>query len=76
MGIVKISDDLHDDLREASRVMARSINAQAEFWIRVGMLAELNPQLSYQELCRKLLKNKSTTLQDLLNELDPSENAC
>lgn len=54
--------------------MARSINAQAEFWIRVGMLAELNPQLSYQELCRKLLKNKSTTLQDLLNELDPSEN--
>lgn len=31
MGIVKISDALHDDLRLASLTMTRSINAQAEY---------------------------------------------
>ena len=56
MGIVKISDDLHDDLREASRVMARSINAQAEFWLKMGMLAELHPTLNYQQLVVMLLQ--------------------
>ncbi|MFG1489483.1 hypothetical protein ABMA58_09555, partial [Oceanospirillum sp. HFRX-1_2] len=35
MGIVKISDELHDEVRKASSAMVRSINAQAEFWIKV-----------------------------------------
>jgi hypothetical protein len=29
MGIVKISDLLHDDIRDASKAMSRSVNAQA-----------------------------------------------
>ncbi|KZK75939.1 hypothetical protein PsW64_01070 [Pseudovibrio sp. W64] len=56
MGIVKISDDLHEEIRKASTVMSRSINAQAEFWIKMGMLAELNPTLSYTELVQQQLK--------------------
>ncbi|GHF79791.1 ParD-like family protein [Thalassotalea marina] len=56
MGIVKISDELHEEVRKASTVMSRSINAQAEFWIKVGMQAELNPQLSFNELMLELLK--------------------
>ncbi len=55
MGIVNIDDDLHDNLRRASTVSGRSINAQAGFWIRIGMLCELNPQLSYQELVAREL---------------------
>ncbi|MCE9853373.1 ParD-like family protein, partial [Shewanella chilikensis] len=47
MGIIKISDELHEELRKASGLMARSINAQAEFWIKMGMLAELNPDRSF-----------------------------
>ena len=43
MGIVNIDDDLHDQLRKASTVSCRSINAQATFWIRIGMLAVLRP---------------------------------
>jgi ParD-like antitoxin of type II bacterial toxin-antitoxin system len=43
MGIVKIADHMHEELRKASVVMCRSINAQAEFWMKVGMLAEANP---------------------------------
>ena len=46
MGIVKIADDLHEEARRASTVMCRSINAQAEFWMKIGMLAEANPALS------------------------------
>ena len=40
MGIVKIEDSLHEEARRASAVMCRSINAQAEFWMKIGMLAE------------------------------------
>lgn len=40
MGIVKIDDELHEEARRASTVMCRSINAQAEFWMKIGMLAE------------------------------------
>ena len=47
MGIVKINDDLHEDIRKASSFMVRSINAQAEYWIKIGMLAEANPGKSF-----------------------------
>ena len=36
---------MHEQLRLASAAMDRSINAQAEFWIKIGLLAELNPHL-------------------------------
>ena len=50
MGIVKIDDDLHEEVRKASSVMVRSINAQAEYWMKIGMLAEANPTLSYHQI--------------------------
>jgi len=56
MGIVKISDELHEEIRKASAVMVRSINSQAEYWIKVGMLAETNPTLTYSELMREQLR--------------------
>jgi len=52
MGIVKIDEELHEEVRRASTVMCRSINAQAEFWMKVGMLAEANPTLSFNEIVR------------------------
>ncbi|MBB3232558.1 ParD-like family protein [Halomonas stenophila] len=48
MGIVKISDALHDEIRKASSTMVRSINAQAEFWTKVGILAETNPDMRFE----------------------------
>ncbi|MBS1304076.1 ParD-like family protein [Loktanella sp. SALINAS62] len=56
MGIVKIGDELHAELRKASSVMCRSINAQAEFWMKVGMLAEANPSLTFTEIMAQQLK--------------------
>jgi hypothetical protein len=55
MGIVNIDDDLHDQVRRATKVSCRSINAQAAFWIRVGMLCETNPTLSFNEIIKREL---------------------
>ncbi|CAN5265346.1 hypothetical protein BH10PSE15_BH10PSE15_15760 [soil metagenome] len=50
MGIVNIEDHLHDQLRRASKVTYRSINAQAAYWIKLGMLCEANPTLAFREI--------------------------
>ncbi|WP_376873425.1 ParD-like family protein [Albirhodobacter sp. R86504] len=60
MGLVKIDDNLHEDIRRASAVMCRSINAQAEFWMKIGMLAEANPTLSFIDIVKMQLQMVST----------------
>jgi hypothetical protein len=65
MGIVKIGDGLHEDIRKARTVMCRSINAQAEFWIKVGMLAEINPSMTFNEIVAHQLKEADVTLPDI-----------
>jgi hypothetical protein len=50
MGIVKIDDELHEKARRASTVMCRSINAQAEFWMRIGMIAETHATMTFNEI--------------------------
>jgi hypothetical protein len=64
MGIVKIDDDLHEEARRASTVMCRSINAQAEYWMKIGMLAEANPALSFNEIVRMQLAAANVRLSD------------
>ena len=56
MGIVKISEDMHENLRISSTALSRSINAQAEHWMRIGMLAELHPNLDHRAICRLLIR--------------------
>lgn len=56
MGIVKISEEMHENLRVASNALSRSINAQAEHWMRIGMLAELHPNLDHNEISRLLIR--------------------
>lgn len=56
MGIVNIDDELHDQLRKASTVSCRSINAQAAFWIKIGMLCETNPTLSFNQIVARELR--------------------
>ncbi len=47
MRLVKIDDSLHEEARRSSTVMCRSINAQAEFWMKIGVLAEANPAMTF-----------------------------
>lgn len=56
MGIVKISDLMHENLRVAGNALSRSINAQAEHWMRVGMLTEMYPELNHREICQLLIR--------------------
>jgi hypothetical protein len=56
MGIVNIEDELHDQIRKASSVSCRSINAQAAFWIKVGMLCEMNPTQNFNEIMARELR--------------------
>ncbi|MFJ5295796.1 ParD-like family protein [Pseudomonas sp. NPDC088368] len=60
MGLVKISEQMHANIRSASAALSRSINAQAEHWMRVGMLAELNPGLNYSDICQLLIRAEAS----------------
>ena len=75
MGIVKISEQMHENLRVASNALSRSINAQAEHWMRIGMLTELHPNLDHHQICRLLVRAEqvggldlNVALQDTLVE--------
>jgi len=65
MGIVNIDGDLHDQIRKASTVSCRSINAQAAFWIKVGMLCEMNPTLSFNEVIIQELRTAGVAADSL-----------
>ncbi|WP_434681272.1 ParD-like family protein [Pseudomonas sp. R1-18] len=60
MGLVKISEHMHSNVRAASVALSRSINAQAEHWMRVGMIAELHPTLDYTEICQMLIRTQAS----------------
>ncbi|EJL03797.1 MULTISPECIES: ParD-like family protein [Pseudomonas] len=66
MGIVNIDDELHDQLRRATKVSGRSINAQAAFWIKVGLLCEINPELTFNEIIRRELGSAGVRAQPLV----------
>lgn len=67
MGIVKISDQMHESLRVASSALSRSINAQAEHWMRIGLLAELHPDLDHREICQLLIRAEQAGGLDLVS---------
>ncbi|KRG35590.1 MULTISPECIES: ParD-like family protein [Psychrobacter] len=67
MGIVKIDDELHEDIRKASAVMVRSINAQAEYWMKIGMLAEANPNMSYNQIINEQMRQADVNVRNLID---------
>jgi len=67
MGIVKINDELHEEIRKASCAMVRSINSQAEFWIKIGMLAETHPDMTYTDIIREQLRLAAVEIDEVSN---------
>ena len=65
MGIVNIDDELHDLVRRASKVSCRSINAQAAYWIKLGMLCETNPTLRFTEIMARELSSAGVSVPSL-----------
>lgn len=69
MGILNIEDELHDKVRKASKVSYRSINAQAAYWIKIGMLCETNPTLSFTQIIERELNSAGVSAPPLaMNE--------
>ncbi len=68
LGIVKISDELHEEVRKNSSVMERSINSQAEFWMKIGRIAEQNPTMTYEQIIEREKKNQNISTMKLINE--------
>lgn len=60
MGLVKMHEGLHENVRRASAVVCRSINAQAEFWMKIGMLAEPKPALAFTDILKMQLRTVAT----------------
>lgn len=75
MGIVNIEDALHEQLRRASKASYRSINAQAAFWIRIGLLCETNPGLTFQDLMARELKAAGVDATALMDAPAPADAA-
>ena len=69
MGIVKISEELHNELRKAAQVFDRSLNSQAEHWIKVGLLAELHPNINYEEIRNLLLTYSDLSIEKVIKKV-------
>lgn len=67
MGIVKISDELHEAAKVMAKAMSRSINSQAEYWMRIGKLIEENPVITYPDALKILITQAAET-NDYVNE--------
>ena len=70
MGIVKISDELHDAAKIMAKAMSRSVNSQAEYWLRIGKVIEENPSFTYTDAIHFLVNQATLETHD-----DVSENA-
>ncbi len=66
MGIVKISDEMHEQLRKASKALDRSLNSQAEHWLKIGMLSELYRNKSYEELRNILFEHDDLSIEKII----------
>ena len=60
MGIVKISDQLHEMAKQRAAALNRSINAQAEHWMRIGKMIEENQEMTYRDVWQYLLREAET----------------
>ena len=70
MGIVKISDELHDAAKIMAKAMSRSVNSQAEYWLRIGKVIEEKPSFTYPDAINFLVNQAALETND-----DVSENA-
>ena len=68
MGIVKISDEIHEQLRKASKALDRSLNSQAEHWLKIGMLSELYRDKNYEELRNLLFEYDHLSIENVLKK--------
>lgn len=40
-----------------AKAMSRSINSQAEHWMKIGKMVEEHPQMTYQEVMQRFIQH-------------------
>ncbi len=73
MGIVKISDEIHEQVRIASKALDRSLNSQAEHWLKIGMLSELYREKTYEELRNILFEYEHLSIENVLKNANKND---
>ena len=68
MGIVKVTDEIHDQIRKASKALDRSLNSQTEHWLKIGMLSELYRDKTYEELRNLLFEFDNFSIEQVLKK--------
>jgi len=54
---IEIDDELYKEAKKIARLESRSTPKQLEYWIKVGKIALINPELSLDEIKDKKIKN-------------------
>lgn len=55
---VRVNDELYHRADQYGAVYSRSASKQLEFWAKIGLIAEENPDLSYDFIKELLLAKK------------------
>jgi len=53
---IRIPVDLANEASIVAKILNRSVNGQVAHWLKLGMQAEANPQLSLVDICTKEIK--------------------
>lgn len=48
MSVIKLSDDLVVQAKIFAEIYSRSIPKQIEYWVKIGKIAEENPDLNFE----------------------------
>jgi len=55
---------MHENMHLSSSALSRSINAQAEHWLRLGMLTERYPDINHSQICRLRIRAEGAGMLD------------
>jgi hypothetical protein len=55
---VKLSEEVVSEARIVSKAMNRSVAGQVEYWVRIGKIAEENPDLTFEFIKQILISRQ------------------
>jgi hypothetical protein len=59
---ITITDDLLNAAQQQAKVFHRSVDGQLNYWLKIGKIAEANPDLPFE-----FIKNALVTREEMLN---------
>lgn len=60
MSSVKLSESIVTDAKIMSKALNRSVAGQIEYWVKIGKIAEENPDLTYEFIKAMLIAQEES----------------